>query len=246
MKFSTVLGLASLSSLVAATPQRSTNFAATALSAPTHVKKTPFKLFSTPRMLLHASACSIEPEEGGRSLRRPILSKAMRPLIQQRSAADFRCIRKRSRISTHLVGIAIGPIKCSVVYIATLSSWVGSTNHCTALWYQRDIILSADSLAVTLNLTEVMSRLLTAVNGIPYTIASFVGMMLIDRWRRRGAMLIGMSGLCRRIPGPYGVSARDPILHWNTAISLWHWSYGHDLRLLRLLRCWVARYRLAV
>lgn len=43
------------------------------------------------------------------------------------------------------------------------------------------------------NLTEVMSRLLTAVNGIPYTIARFVGMMLIDRWGRRGAMLIGKS-----------------------------------------------------
>lgn len=70
-RWATCRGLASVSSLVAAAPQRSTNFAATALSAPTHVKKTPFKLFSTPRMLLHASACSIEPEEGGRSLRRP-------------------------------------------------------------------------------------------------------------------------------------------------------------------------------
>lgn len=48
-------------------------------------------------------------------------------------------------------------------------------------------------LQSSVNLSEVMSRLLTAVNGIPYTVASFVGMMLIDRWGRRGAMLIGRS-----------------------------------------------------
>lgn len=38
------------------------------------------------------------------------------------------------------------------------------------------------------------ARLLTAINGIPYTFFSFAGMMMIDRWGRRGAMLFGTCG----------------------------------------------------
>lgn len=49
-------------------------------------------------------------------------------------------------------------------------------------------------LQSSVNLSDKLSRLLTAANGIPYTIASFVGMLLIDKWGRRGAMLIGTTG----------------------------------------------------
>ncbi|XHG06838.1 hypothetical protein AWENTII_010015 [Aspergillus wentii] len=49
-------------------------------------------------------------------------------------------------------------------------------------------------LTASVGLPEKRARLLTAVNGIPYTIFSFLGMMMIDRWGRRGAMLFGSSG----------------------------------------------------
>lgn len=49
-------------------------------------------------------------------------------------------------------------------------------------------------LTASVGLPDELSRLLTAVNGIHYTFFSFLGMMLIDKWGRRGAMLFGTTG----------------------------------------------------
>ncbi|CAG7934091.1 unnamed protein product [Penicillium olsonii] len=49
-------------------------------------------------------------------------------------------------------------------------------------------------LTSSVGFKEKMARLLTAVNSIHYIFFSYLGMMLIDKWGRRGAMLIGSSG----------------------------------------------------
>lgn len=49
-------------------------------------------------------------------------------------------------------------------------------------------------LSQSVGLGEKLSRLLTAVNSVHYIFFSYLGMMLIDKWGRRGAMLIGSSG----------------------------------------------------
>ncbi|KAL3439989.1 hypothetical protein BJX65DRAFT_300766 [Aspergillus insuetus] len=49
-------------------------------------------------------------------------------------------------------------------------------------------------LSQSVGLGEKLSRLLTAVNSVHYIFFSYLGMMLIDKWGRRGAMLIGTSG----------------------------------------------------
>lgn len=49
-------------------------------------------------------------------------------------------------------------------------------------------------LTASVGLPERLARLLTAVNGIHYTFFSYLGMMLIDKWGRRGAMLFGTIG----------------------------------------------------
>ncbi len=46
-------------------------------------------------------------------------------------------------------------------------------------------------LTTSLGFENKKARLLTAVNGIQYTFFSFVGMMMIDTWGRRGAMVLG-------------------------------------------------------
>ncbi|OJJ42115.1 hypothetical protein ASPZODRAFT_20761 [Penicilliopsis zonata CBS 506.65] len=49
-------------------------------------------------------------------------------------------------------------------------------------------------LTASVGLPDRLARLLTAANGIHYTFFSFLGMMLIDKWGRRGAMLFGTTG----------------------------------------------------
>ncbi|KAJ5280289.1 hypothetical protein N7478_005661 [Penicillium angulare] len=49
-------------------------------------------------------------------------------------------------------------------------------------------------LVNSVGLKEKLARLLTAVNSIHYIFFSYLGMMLIDKWGRRGAMLVGSSG----------------------------------------------------
>ncbi|KAH8655359.1 general substrate transporter [Xylariales sp. PMI_506] len=49
-------------------------------------------------------------------------------------------------------------------------------------------------LKESLGYSATKARLLTAINGIPYTFFSFAGMLMIDRWGRRGAMLFGTCG----------------------------------------------------
>ncbi|RAK97956.1 general substrate transporter [Aspergillus ibericus CBS 121593] len=49
-------------------------------------------------------------------------------------------------------------------------------------------------LTASVGLPDKLARLLTAVNGIHYTFFSYLGMMLIDKWGRRGAMLFGTIG----------------------------------------------------
>ncbi|KAF7555927.1 hypothetical protein G7Z17_g1846 [Cylindrodendrum hubeiense] len=46
----------------------------------------------------------------------------------------------------------------------------------------------------SLHFSPTRARLLTALNGISYTFFSFAGMLMIDRWGRRGAMLFGTCG----------------------------------------------------
>lgn len=53
-------------------------------------------------------------------------------------------------------------------------------------------------LEQSLGMEEKKARLLTAANGIHYTFFSFLGMMLIDKWGRRGAMLFGKLSFIRR------------------------------------------------
>lgn len=47
-------------------------------------------------------------------------------------------------------------------------------------------------LVQSVGLEEKFARLLTAVNSVHYIFFSWLGMMLIDKWGRRGAMLVGM------------------------------------------------------
>ncbi|KAF3761833.1 general substrate transporter [Cryphonectria parasitica EP155] len=49
-------------------------------------------------------------------------------------------------------------------------------------------------LTQSVGLKEKLARLLTAVNSVHYIFFSWLGMMLIDKWGRRGAMLFGTSG----------------------------------------------------
>lgn len=48
-------------------------------------------------------------------------------------------------------------------------------------------------LTSSVGLKEKLARLLTACNSIHYIFFSYLGMMLIDKWGRRGAMLVGMN-----------------------------------------------------
>ncbi|KAL4925865.1 uncharacterized protein BDV17DRAFT_294130 [Aspergillus undulatus] len=48
-------------------------------------------------------------------------------------------------------------------------------------------------LTSSVGLGEKLSRLLTACNSVHYISFSYLDMMLIDKWGRRGAMLIGSS-----------------------------------------------------
>ncbi|KAH7215292.1 general substrate transporter, partial [Fusarium oxysporum] len=49
-------------------------------------------------------------------------------------------------------------------------------------------------LIESVGLEEKLARLLTAVNSVHYIFFSYLGMMLIDKWGRRGAMIYGTSG----------------------------------------------------
>lgn len=46
-------------------------------------------------------------------------------------------------------------------------------------------------LKQSLGYSATKARFLTALNGIPYTFFSFLGVLMIDKWGRRGAMLFG-------------------------------------------------------
>ncbi|WKT49572.1 Sugar/inositol transporter [Fusarium oxysporum f. sp. vasinfectum] len=49
-------------------------------------------------------------------------------------------------------------------------------------------------LIESVGLEEKLARLLTAVNSVHYIFFSYLGMMLIDKWGRRGAMIYGTTG----------------------------------------------------
>ncbi|KAF0324479.1 hypothetical protein GQ607_008183 [Colletotrichum asianum] len=49
-------------------------------------------------------------------------------------------------------------------------------------------------LIESVGLEEKLARLLTAANSVHYIFFSYLGMMLIDKWGRRGAMIYGTSG----------------------------------------------------
>lgn len=46
-------------------------------------------------------------------------------------------------------------------------------------------------LTSSLGFENKKARLLTAVNGVQYMFFAFLGMMMIDKWGRRGAMIMG-------------------------------------------------------
>jgi hypothetical protein len=46
-------------------------------------------------------------------------------------------------------------------------------------------------LKESLGYSAIKARFSTTLNGISYTFFSFLGMLMIDRWGRRGAMLFG-------------------------------------------------------